>query len=120
MRISDWSSDVCSSDLIVDAGRIADAEIGGFPDARRSVERRLDISHSAHFARYCPSAFEIGGGHAPVGIGGERTCDQRVESWLVIEPQPAWRQRRLRPSARGPEYVRWVRGNAGRRCGRHI
>src|SRR3546814_2926620 len=84
MRISDWSSDVCSSDL-----------------ARRSVERRLDIRHSAHFARYCPSAFEIGGGHAQVGIGGERTFDQRVESWIVIEPPPAWRQRRLRHSGRG-------------------
>src|SRR3546814_5857478 len=67
--------------------------MGGFPDARRSVERRLDIRHSAHFARYCPSAFEIGGGHAQVGIGGERTFDQRVESWIVIEPPPAWRQR---------------------------
>src|SRR3546814_4892881 len=94
MRISDWSSDVCSSDLI------ADAEIGGFPDARRSVERRLDIRHSAHFARYCPSAFEIGGGHAQVGIGGERTFDQRVESWIVIEPPPAWRQRSLRQIGR--------------------
>src|SRR3546814_13013125 len=90
MRISDWSSDVCSSDL----------------------------RHSAHFARYCPSAFEIGGGHAQVGIGGERTFDQRVESWIVIEPPPAWRQRRLRHSGRGLECVRWVASSEERRVGK--
>src|SRR3546814_12232262 len=45
-----------------------------------SISYEVDIRHSAHFARYCPSAFEIGGGHAQVGIGGERTFDPRVQS----------------------------------------
>src|SRR3546814_11353546 len=41
MRISDWSSDVCSSDLLRERGGIAEAEVEPLPRDRMDAVRRI-------------------------------------------------------------------------------
>src|SRR3546814_3105135 len=80
MRISDWSSDVCSSDLLVARRRAVDhdaragidgADIVGKAGARRAVED--DVDAAGHLADLL----------APFGIGeqqeiGRASCRERV------------------------------------------
>src|SRR3546814_20594733 len=61
MRISDWSSDVCSSDLVGDLGHVL----------HQAVEVHLVLCRAHH-----------GGGAAGVGVG---TVEQTVE-FLVTHP----------------------------------
>src|SRR3546814_1397327 len=75
MRISDWSSDVCSSDLI---GRIA-PEIEDREDKRRTKAPRLAVIAEqiveigrgvAEAARQADAREEGGAGRADIGVGG--------------------------------------------------
>src|SRR3546814_11724075 len=85
MRISDWSSDVCSSDLPAasDIGaEHADAQTGMFVARRECVaagSRDVDIVAGAVVALYLPAIGDVG--HQAVGIveiaGGARRNGQR-------------------------------------------
>src|SRR3546814_6341204 len=75
MRISDWSSDVCSSDLI---GRIA-PEIEDREDKRRTkaprlaviAEKIIEIGRGvAEAARQADAREEGGAGRTDIGVGG--------------------------------------------------
>src|SRR3546814_963987 len=67
MRISDWSSDVCSSDLILEenvADAVAEQDIGH----ERLERERSAHHHVAHFAQLAPAAIELVGlGHIEAG-----------------------------------------------------
>src|SRR3546814_7356641 len=84
MRISDWSSDVCSSDLIaglLDPDRVAG--VGQGP--RREVERLLRAGNDDHLLRRAgdgPRRAEIGGyrlAQRPIaaGIAGHEEAPRR-------------------------------------------
>src|SRR3546814_6423850 len=77
MRISDWSSDVCSSDLAADdraaaarlarpcpAGRARDAAPGAGTVARASASRRGAVDRAALFGPWCGARRCAGGGGA--------------------------------------------------------
>src|SRR3546814_15427597 len=103
MRISDWSSDVCSSDLLQ-------------PDAQRQpAETRSDDDRAAHRAR--PGMAVIA---RPIGTGG---LPVRMRIWSPMVERSAWnrptiaraldriahtwkRPRRARPRARGDGDLR--------------
>src|SRR3546814_15368869 len=51
MRISDWSSDVCSSDLPARPGRIADAILDAFGDSFRFDKEEFTITASIGIAQ---------------------------------------------------------------------
>src|SRR3546814_6897615 len=63
MRISDWSSDVCSSDLRRHAGRLDAARLGAFHQRDPLLEHRdgrvlqARIGHALRFAGETPSDF---------------------------------------------------------------
>src|SRR3546814_15830413 len=101
MRISDWSSDVCSSDLLLKGGlyrpligrngnvlaRLGDVEIGRIApeiedreDKRRTKAPRLAVIAEqiveigrgvAEAARQADAREEGGAGRADIGVGGE-------------------------------------------------
>src|SRR3546814_10920324 len=58
MRISDWSSDVCSSDLDeLRAGARRDDSDGGAPDRVRAVRPALSVSRTGRAFRRAPRGF---------------------------------------------------------------
>src|SRR3546814_12165840 len=59
MRISDWSSDVCSSDLCERCGRTQRKDVGPFVDGRVELIGRNDLVDEAHFKRFLPAILEI-------------------------------------------------------------
>src|SRR3546814_11142855 len=68
MRISDWSSDVCSSDLSVDRARSTDAAIAAILDGMRWLNLDWDgetVYQFARQARHSEVAHQLlAGGHA--------------------------------------------------------
>src|SRR3546814_4912387 len=88
MRISDWSSDVCSSDLgLVEAGHRREVEIG-----RRLVEHRG--RHVARIALRRQAPEEVAGDHRENEDGQQeqQTADHRAVNPAELTPSPgAWR-----------------------------
>src|SRR3546814_15722727 len=98
MRISDWSSDVCSSDLI-GGGRVErpalhlDADLAVVRDDRRDVEEIVDVD-SAVFHRTGDAA-DVGDGEtlgiARIGADalprqiGRASCRERVGKSVCIQ-----------------------------------
>src|SRR3546814_15237031 len=69
MRISDWSSDVCSSDLVLSWLAFASILIGNVLAVRQNnVKRMLAYSSIAHFG-YCMVALVAGGPLAVEAVG---------------------------------------------------
>src|SRR3546814_4734822 len=66
MRISDWSSDVCSSDLIA-------------INKARDWARRRAVRRFFTFARPIEEAWHIADGTAGADVAGIATCHQRVD-----------------------------------------
>src|SRR3546814_10060665 len=75
MRISDWSSDVCSSDLPLDS------EAGQCRDARGILEYARQISIAAGLEHGCRD-------HRPTPLPAWRRWRQFVHShpWISLEP----------------------------------
>src|SRR3546814_10604536 len=67
MRISDWSSDVCSSDLVESVRRLAEGQIGNF-------QGRLERLHGA---RGGTEGFDNG-----LSVMIDRACDE--DDWQVV------------------------------------
>src|SRR3546814_1139024 len=78
MRISDWSSDVCSSDLVGGVERQVDAAgpqhrqveqqgLGRFLDLRGNAVSRLDTAIDEQAREAAGTGLEIGIAHAPAG-----------------------------------------------------
>src|SRR3546814_6824328 len=90
MRISDWSSDVCSSDLVefhhVPAGRAGEIDDGG---ADRILAAEL-VAHGRAVAHVMPDlALGIGHGAAEVAgefglVGGAHPCGSGVGVWMSL------------------------------------
>src|SRR3546814_15216391 len=83
MRISDWSSDVCSSDLVIDAPRVD----------LRALDQRLQY-HRAEVARghrrQCAAEFSDG--------GADRGYDGGAAQGHVSSPVSLFRSRRAKRS----------------------
>src|SRR3546814_1500642 len=80
MRISDWSSDVCSSDLVVNDERIIKANHGSLlPASWRTLYELTKIKDDATFER----AIESGAGATKAAVEragkiGRASCRERV------------------------------------------
>src|SRR3546814_21148547 len=67
MRISDWSSDVCSSDLGLDPGDVVDVDVERALDGRDRLlveigaDRRQRGGMVRHFARRDAAEIDVGG-----------------------------------------------------------
>src|SRR3546814_15375766 len=59
MRISDWSSDVCSSDLILDPHLLSFEQLI-VNDAARDLNARIDAAHAHSLARRRLQAQQVG------------------------------------------------------------
>src|SRR3546814_20149552 len=74
MRISDWSSDVCSSDLVVmgraDAARGEDVIVGGAQGVDRGDDGGLDIGHHTHLAQTDAEFGQPAGQEIRIGVTG--------------------------------------------------
>src|SRR3546814_11599195 len=86
MRISDWSSDVCSSDLQAQFGLVAAgvqaADVGGLLQQRAALDR-LGLDDRADLAL----ADQSGGAGTGGGVGeqiGRATCSARVCPYVSI------------------------------------
>src|SRR3546814_16275047 len=92
MRISDWSSDVCSSDL---AARVADAFHAEFGDAAREAQRASASEDFSEFGRAwnAPYVFWFVGGADPAAYPPARTDG-------TVRPHPTNPSPRFAP---GPE-----------------
>ena len=55
----------------------------------RSVDADAGLLLGLGFAGGGLRAFQIGGGHAQVGIGGQRLFHQSVQRRVVVQPPPA-------------------------------
>src|SRR3546814_12917163 len=76
MRISDWSSDVCSSDLAVDLF-VPARRSGGVPAPARPVPR-------ARPARQASLATGLPRGFLPLDRGGAAVCRRRLDRKSVV------------------------------------
>src|SRR3546814_18065328 len=78
MRISDWSSDVCSSDLIRDHGRpgIGETHTGmaGNAEAKLAAQRGADWLHTALLDRNVPYA-------GAAELSAYRSIDEHGGGW---------------------------------------
>src|SRR3546814_12869985 len=92
MRISDWSSDVCSSDLSLDDGEfcraLGDAServLGEIAGCTRRVSFPLGVQHAETYV--APCAVLVGDAahviHPPAEIG-RAPCRERVRQFVVI------------------------------------
>src|SRR3546814_1422745 len=88
MRISDWSSDVCSSDLI------------GWPEVCRDLERAIEFDQSQLFSKIYSEEFGMPGGE-PFGVligdyevqhlrGAGRSEERRVGKECVSTCRSRW------------------------------
>src|SRR3546814_3491912 len=114
MRISDWSSDVCSSDLIILA-RIAAVEP---PDGEAAVAQQLLVETARRDAQV--GAFEIGFGKA--GEARKLTADLRAFlalQFLALEQRGGIGADRPLPGFLDERLARWRRRLAmiDRGCG---
>src|SRR3546814_18778985 len=99
MRISDWSSDVCSSDLIlnlspvgdVDAAGIDEAQIIGVDIAERSGDGQ-PVARRADVAAERPASFEFDALKARLaGVGRDsRSEERRVGHECVSTCRSRW------------------------------
>src|SRR3546814_4199199 len=89
MRISDWSSDVCSSDLDGDASR--DGEVRRWHDRLDSVRaERLVLSNGADHDE--PPAGGSGGPRSPADRRPTRSEERRVGKECVSTCRSRWSQ----------------------------
>src|SRR3546814_20160758 len=72
MRISDWSSDVCSSDLVILHRQVV-ADVALQHRDRRTLDRRIGLpQHAIEIGELiggAEAAVDIGGGEAPRPVG---------------------------------------------------
>src|SRR3546814_14451846 len=96
MRISDWSSDVCSSDLVGGVERQVDAAgpqhrqveqqgLGRFLDLRGNAVSRLDTAIDEQARETAGTGLEIGIAHAPA-----RSEERRVGKECVSTCSSRW------------------------------
>src|SRR3546814_10982062 len=99
MRISDWSSDVCSSDLVGKAGAQGTAAIpdhDGRPDKVRVVPERLGTRRSGHDDLGAPDpelSKCLGDGKAMINVAGDgagpeggKLGDQKIDRVGQMNP----------------------------------
>src|SRR3546814_8491292 len=91
MRISDWSSDVCSSDLILREESPAFARVGiAVPDTQRIERYALRIEHPEYIMIGMEQQLRrIAEGRVarePAGVGMPVRADDRQARHLFIEP----------------------------------
>src|SRR3546814_21024316 len=91
MRISDWSSDVCSSDLILREESPAFARVGSaVPDTQRIERNALRIEHPEYIMIGMEQQLRrIADGRVarePAGIGMPVRADDRQARHLFIAP----------------------------------
>src|SRR3546814_13336688 len=109
MRISDWSSDVCSSDLLVDfvdiddaALRLFDVVVGGLKQFQDDV---LDILADIAGFGQCR---RVGHGEGHVAEAGEGLCEQSLAAAGRADAQHVrFTQLDLVPAARVCESIGW-------------
>src|SRR3546814_9315205 len=79
MRISDWSSDVCSSDLIIEIFRqqAAEAKPGRFQDGHRKAGMET-ARVPRQWTRHPVPARTVWGGHSRAVEIGRASCRERV------------------------------------------
>src|SRR3546814_13344963 len=82
MRISDWSSDVCSSDLLVLARHVDDQDAAGHADQRRG---KTDAGRQVHRPQHAvhqlvDGGVDLGDGSAAIG---RVAC--RGRGWKYVE-----------------------------------
>src|SRR3546814_14370938 len=105
MRISDWSSDVCSSDLVVMAGRIAEALdvlrmlYDGGADPVVVIQDLMELTHAVTRLKAAPKA----AGANDLGEA-ERDRGRRLAETL---PVPA-RTRSWQMHSKGPGEVKQI------------
>src|SRR3546814_9358722 len=116
MRISDWSSDVCSSDLlavqiadfdpvVVDDRQRADAHRGEIGDRRTADTARADDRDMARLQLRLPRAAELRQ-HDLAGIAGEFGAGEHASRLAGASSSPrASRTRRARRRRIGREHV---------------
>src|SRR3546814_12551193 len=83
MRISDWSSDVCSSDLIADAGQLRDALV-------RMIEVQSGPLATRTRARYALFLEADEDAALPLRAGRERSEERRVGKECVSTCRCRW------------------------------
>src|SRR3546814_2768761 len=94
MRISDWSSDVCSSDLVPEAARLS-GEIAGLPNhsSEMSVERQMAALARRNMAA-SDVPFFLGAGayrhHVPASVDHLRSGERRVGKECVSTCRSRW------------------------------
>src|SRR3546814_563434 len=95
MRISDWSSDVCSSDLIPE---LLLEQVHDDPEARRQVEQ---LAEQAKRGLFCQAEVRVPAGADPEGAAaGGRSMDRRGGyDWRFVAAYPL---------PEHPGYVYWV------------
>src|SRR3546814_13879035 len=76
MRISDWSSDVCSSDLLVDRRKLQHepVDIGAGPHCMDALQRRSATGEAARAAAGRPD--QLAGGYRPAVREGRGEGDR--------------------------------------------
>src|SRR3546814_15591958 len=102
MRISDWSSDVCSSDLGADARVHVHRHVKNTNDQQLVLTHRLVIDHMRP-VRELPVAFpDLVAGPSHQGVLRQRTKDliHFLQVHIALpQPPPALREPRNRPQA---------------------
>src|SRR3546814_5200172 len=84
MRISDWSSDVCSSDLYPRPARLARPE----QQCHRAIQGRNPLSPERHRKRA-----QIPGVRADVQERADRAADGRRQGWVELQSEGQERAR---------------------------
>src|SRR3546814_13790698 len=84
MRISDWSSDVCSSDLVAPRQRVGGVGVAAATEAvaRELVEQQEQRQRAVGAVH---PGFQLAPGGGPVG-GAELFTEARVEGGVAREP----------------------------------
>src|SRR3546814_4903515 len=106
MRISDWSSDVCSSDLIIEVDRISRLESQPFETEHHheiaAIERNHIGRHMAGIGKIAPGLRFSGqnppGRLARRQLGGGAS---HARNPCASSPRPAAANRNCRPTSRG-------------------
>src|SRR3546814_16152735 len=93
MRISDWSSDVCSSDLVLlvlrlvtrydDIGGVDDDDVIASINVRREFRFVLATQTACDFAGHTTEDFALGVDHKPVTLDFMRLGHKGLHDWFL-------------------------------------
>src|SRR3546814_18964761 len=112
MRISDWSSDVCSSDLVAEEGVVAQRVTG---DVAEEVELLAAVLHLAHKLDAADQQHVVDGGDTALALGQTDVLFRQdhvavrgaqTREALLVAPLA------LRPQTDGPQHVADANGSA--------